>query len=437
MISSLEELNQVVNEVVNRIVDVSTQKTMSGNRYASHEDVSDLISKEDFILYFNLIANELQGREEVLDLNITKDHELDVMYGLAYCPNYQWSDGDEEIFQMSEEEWEKNYRTKPAAQPLSMTRKAELLDNFMSALQNREPAPWLKDAAAMLGASEQELSQLGMSDVKALTPTAPAVVHDYTRPIEFLLNTDNDLKNMRIFPTFEEAVAAYDAVAPGVAKELSFNTYRNGLPYVHDSNFLLRSNGDGKDIANDYIPTMDGHIVLAFNKAILHTDPENKMAWQQLNVAESMIGVTGHVLSEYDLQVGNWLVRLVPPEGKYGVNNCITNDSGKFLVEFYDLRHKHPVFCPEGQFTGGRYYASTLLEDPEWRSGEITHGLCLDGGVPAWTVSAKQMAVAMAFIREKTSAHQPSLAQKISAADKRAEAAFARGTMARDANERA
>lgn len=61
---------------------------------------------------------------------------------------------------------------------------------------------------------------------------------------------------------------------------------------------------------------------------------------------------------------------------------------GKAQVEFYDQRHPHTPF---GQFTGGRYFAETLLEHP---SG----GLTLDGGNPGWSVDAATMAVVYAWL---------------------------------------
>lgn len=430
MITSLQELSQVVTDVVNRIVDVSTQRTSSGNYYTGYDDVKDLISKEDFLKYFDFIANELGSREEVLDLNTTEEHEFDAMYGLAWCPNYQWTQGDEEVFRMSEAEWEESYKFEEISRPASMARKAQLFDSALVNLQ-----PWLKDhpevnrsaAASLFGISETELSLLEKPAVQqawAMSRTDPEVAadpttrHDPSRGIEFVLDVSENLFSRRFYGTFEEAVAAYDAVPVGSQKELFCSTYRNGTNV--ESNYLLRSNGDGKDFVNDYIITMDARILLASAKAKLHVDPVNKAAWEQLNAAEAKLGVTGIRLGEHDMQVGNWRVHLVPPNGKYGQDDCLTNESGKFLVEFYDLRYRDPKWWPEGQFTGGHYYASTLLGTDGWSHGDASNGLCLDGDIPAWTVTGPQMKVALAFIRENTQpAKQVSLDQKISDADKR------------------
>lgn len=57
----------------------------------------------------------------------------------------------------------------------------------------------------------------------------------------------------------------------------------------------------------------------------------------------------------------------------------------KPIVEFYDTDYPH---TPDGQFTGGRYYTETLLEDSKRLR---RYGLCLNGGVPSWEVGAGEM----------------------------------------------
>ena len=51
-------------------------------------------------------------------------------------------------------------------------------------------------------------------------------------------------------------------------------------------------------------------------------------------------------------------------------------------VEFYDRRYD---FTPDGQFTGGRYYACDIID------GEA--GLILDDGIPAWRIDAGAMRI--------------------------------------------
>ena len=61
----------------------------------------------------------------------------------------------------------------------------------------------------------------------------------------------------------------------------------------------------------------------------------------------------------------------------------------KAMVEFYDRRYMHTNY---GQFIG-RYYLETLLE-------RNIVGLCLDGGVPSWSLSAHDFAQVHAWLKE-------------------------------------
>jgi hypothetical protein len=88
------------------------------------------------------------------------------------------------------------------------------------------------------------------------------------------------------------------------------------------------------------------------------------------------------------LALPHWNIRLVRNGDAYGLNDCLTNDSGRTLVEFYDNRHPH---TPLGQFVS-RYYAETLLARPTGCS------LTLDFEVPSWTVSGAEMAVLEAWL---------------------------------------
>ena len=65
----------------------------------------------------------------------------------------------------------------------------------------------------------------------------------------------------------------------------------------------------------------------------------------------------------------------------------------KPLVEFYDSRYPHTEF---GQFVS-RYYVSTILE-----SGD--KGLCLDCGIPDWSISAKDMAAVRDWLKQEVAA---------------------------------
>lgn len=88
MIDNVRELSEVVTNVANRIIEVATGNTTSGQYYVDYDYFSDLISHEDYLQYADLIASELYGREEILDLDRGGD-EFDVNCGLAWCKNYE------------------------------------------------------------------------------------------------------------------------------------------------------------------------------------------------------------------------------------------------------------------------------------------------------------------------------------------------------------
>lgn len=69
------------------------------------------------------------------------------------------------------------------------------------------------------------------------------------------------------------------------------------------------------------------------------------------------------------------------------------SDYGKPSVEFYDRRYGE---TPDGQFTGGRYFADTLLGLDGY--GRAEGGLSLDGGIPAWSVDAATMDLVRAWL---------------------------------------
>jgi hypothetical protein len=92
------------------------------------------------------------------------------------------------------------------------------------------------------------------------------------------------------------------------------------------------------------------------------------------------------------LRVEKYNVRIVNTGDKYGRSDCLTNDK-QAMVEFYDNRFDQKDFMGRGQFVS-RYYASTLLD------GEYPNGLCLDGGVPEWTVGPEAMQQVIEFIKQ-------------------------------------
>jgi hypothetical protein len=97
------------------------------------------------------------------------------------------------------------------------------------------------------------------------------------------------------------------------------------------------------------------------------------------------------------IKVEKFNVRIVNVGDKYGRNDCLTNDKAS-MVEFYDSRYDFPDFMGRGQFVS-RYYISILEEGN--RDGR---GLCLDGGIPEWSVSAEGMKQVLEYIKQEKTA---------------------------------
>lgn len=91
------------------------------------------------------------------------------------------------------------------------------------------------------------------------------------------------------------------------------------------------------------------------------------------------------------ITINKFNVRVVNIGDKYGLNDCLVNNKAP-MVEFYDLRFTK---CADrGQFVS-RYYVDTILDGSDC-------GLCLDGGVPDWTVSAQDMGTVRDFLKKVT-----------------------------------
>jgi len=98
------------------------------------------------------------------------------------------------------------------------------------------------------------------------------------------------------------------------------------------------------------------------------------------------------------ITVDKFNVRVVNKGEKYGRDFCLTHDSDKPLVEFYDSRYPHTEF---GQFVS-RYYVSTILGTDGY--GRAEGGLILDGGnADVWTVKEGDMDVVRAYLKGYTS----------------------------------
>lgn len=87
-----------------------------------------------------------------------------------------------------------------------------------------------------------------------------------------------------------------------------------------------------------------------------------------------------------------WKVKIVEVGEKYGRGLLFTNTEKPF-VEFYDMRSNELERDTRGQFVSS-YYLSDILDRC------LENGLCLDGGVPSWTISSEGIKKVINFILE-------------------------------------
>ena len=92
------------------------------------------------------------------------------------------------------------------------------------------------------------------------------------------------------------------------------------------------------------------------------------------------------------IQIEGFNVRIVQEGESYGRNFCLVHDEADALVEFYDPKYTKG-FGPDGQFVS-RYYIYTLLGHEPGRVG-----LCLDGGIPEWSISPQGVREVQRYLR--------------------------------------
>lgn len=98
-----------------------------------------------------------------------------------------------------------------------------------------------------------------------------------------------------------------------------------------------------------------------------------------------------NTLKTYNNDCVPFNVAIISKGDRYGLNNCLTHEEDAPLVEFYDARYPH---TPLGQFVT-RYCARTLIER------ESGKGLCLDAGIPAWSIDGDTMDLIQGWLMEK------------------------------------
>lgn len=411
MIDNLRELNDVINAVANRALDIVAEHSTSGQRYVDYSDVADLISKEDFIKFADLIVSELSGRPEVLEEVVFDAGELDINMGLAYCKAYVWCDGDEEIFGCSFEEWLEK-KAEPVSHPLSLTRMAEIghaavahiLETSDMAIED------LTECVGMSMAEVDEITGIGLEENNEFQHENPR------NSITFLVESPANEVN-QLIPDFETALAEYKKIPFGSEKTLTFTAFdEQGSP---SSGILIMSYGRFDQVCGIKEEALENpHIALAHSKAIISRYPFDEKAWQMRDDAEKKLGITDRVVDiSKDLYVSNWRVHVVPTGGRHGMHNTLINEKEPF-VEFYDMNHIDPKHSPHGLFTGAQYNLNDLLKTYLLSTGANPSSLRLDMECPEWTVSAKDMKEVVGYLKDfnRQQTVKPSLNDRINQA---------------------
>lgn len=137
MINTLQELNEKVIAIANFVVKEACENTSSGNWIFNHREVCEKceIKYEDYLKYQSFINEEINSRDEFLDVYIN-DEVIDVICGLSYCPNYEYTAGDEEIFKCRADVFEKR-KIEPYNIAISPAREAELTKETIKLLYNK------------------------------------------------------------------------------------------------------------------------------------------------------------------------------------------------------------------------------------------------------------------------------------------------------------
>lgn len=382
MITNLTELNEVVNNVANYIVKEAAERTSSGNRILEYDDVAHLISEEDYLQYFDFIENEVLSRVEVLDLD-TSNKSFDLIIGLAYCPNYEWCEGDENIFGTYEEF--ENRQVESVSQPLSLNRMAEIGENALSAIPEWFNEPTL-ELTSSLGLTNEELIRCGLEEyVKA-----PA--------LEFYVQSAEEYASAST-PKFvipiEGAIECFKNY--GEIGERKFLSYLYRDEYGNEEKaIILQGKDDSYRVPRDIQDKLrsdwfsDPELHLSVIKAAQVVYPFDEKLWETRTNLEKQLGIPDGVVDySNDLQIGKWQIHLITPGDHYGPKNNLVNEGPDTLVEFRDASQDKEKF-PDGQFVS-RYFMSELLKD-SWAGlslasmAERNCGFALDLDVPGWRV---------------------------------------------------
>lgn len=425
MIENLKELNEKVNLFVDYVVKKACESTTSGSYYVNVNEALNVagMGYDDFLEYRELIHGELFSREEVLDLDyLETEEEFDISCALDYCPNYQWTMGDEDVFDCSYEEWLER-PVKPVAQLSSVDElNSSDLKKWMyvdkKCEEDSEYQKLSETYEAALQSDNYDTQDYCYAEMGRIRDEYAAEFDALPQPsvpdVYFTVRDmfGDDIGD-KIFPTFDEALKAlkvYCSQSADVSDNAMLGIVCKAEDKIHKCVLVQNQvNRHGESVLK---PMHDNilrealavpQIELASLRAKQIQYPFDETTQKRIDALEKMLGIYDRDVDvSGDLYVGKWRVHIVAPGARYGLNNRLTNEESRSLLEFWDMSPKKGDF-PNGQFVS-RYDVETLL-GYKWGPGPEAHmrsGLCLDvGNADVWSVTANEMTKVFEWLKNR------------------------------------
>lgn len=425
MIENLKELNGKINSFVDFVVKTACESTTSGNYFVSVDDAlkASNMTYEDYLNYKSVIRNEIEARDEVLDLDFDeKQEEFDVNCALDYCPSYEWCDGDEAVFECSYEEWLER-PVKPVAQ-LSVVDElnASVLKKWMYVDKMCEEDSEYQELSKTYEAALQsdnydtqdrcyaEMGQIREKYAAEFDALPQLSVPDVYFIVRDMFGDDVGDKHISTFDEALKALKVFCSQPADVSDNAMLGIVCKDGDKIHRC--VLVQNQVNRHDESVLKPMHDNilrealavpQIELAALKAKQIQYPFDETTQKRIDTLEKMLGIYDRdVETTGDLYVGKWRVHIVAPGAHYGLNNRLTNEESRSLLEFWDMSPKKGDF-PNGQFVS-RYDVETLL-GYKWGPGPEAHmrgGLCLDGlNADVWSVTANEMKAVYEWLKNR------------------------------------
>lgn len=443
MLYSLAELNDFVNAVTNHIVERACMETDDTTFRFSLDDIDlseiehiIIASEEDLYEYAELIASELMGRKELTDVDY-HDHEFFGTCNREYCPNLYDHKPNEPLHRFS--------------QPLSMSELATIAETAIQAL-DRTGVEGLHET---LGMSFHQLHQLGYikqnhyfnvgnsrgintfwsADVDRCITVMRQECEKGTNPYLYfnklvkkgdfmripmskescgkMVGIPTEPKNRPHSADFEEAAAKIEATSCDlpIGHTLSYR--------VSAANALSRVCLT-LDEAVDAFQTMvaagkSPHLSTQMATRTGRTDTSDRLIHEGertiLYAKDFVDDVVNPVQGGFypklarlafpdrQMDIDDWRIRVVAPDERHGRNGQLINDQTSPIVEFRSMSSTSPDL-PEGTLVST--VDMDFLVGRQGKGGlSIGQSFVLDANIPAWTLTAEQLAPVLTWLRLK------------------------------------